>query len=291
MKPLCLPAPAKVNLFLHITGQREDGYHELQTLFQFLNLADELSLTLRDDGQILLENQLDQVAQEDNLIWQAAQLLKPFRKNSTQGVSLKVKKILPMGGGLGAGSSNAATTILGLNHLWELNLSLYQLAELGLQLGADVPVFVRGKTAWGEGIGEKLQPIKVARSDYLLIHPGCHCNTKAFFMHPRLPRATPKISIETALDQLGSNDFTELAKELYPPINACFDWLKKRGLQPWLTGTGACVFARLQSDGQGKQLLKELPASWGGKRTQAWVVSSNPRSPVHRLLEEDARSR
>ena len=284
MKQLSMPAPAKLNLFLHITGQRKDGYHELQTLFQFLDLADQLNFALRSDGQILLEKQLEDVPQADNLIWKAAQLLAPLRPDPGLGVSVQLQKHLPMGGGLGAGSSDAASTLLALNQLWKLELSLDQLAEKGLQLGADVPVFVRGQTAWAEGIGEKLQPLTLPESHYLLIHPGCHCNTGVFFSHPQLPRSTPRTTPEAALNHLGSNDFTALARALYPSVEACFQWLKTQGCQPWLTGTGACVFAQVPSADQGQEFLKHLPTDFAGYRPQGWVVKGCQTSPAHQLL-------
>ncbi|WP_404419844.1 4-(cytidine 5'-diphospho)-2-C-methyl-D-erythritol kinase [Marinospirillum sp.] len=286
MTQLSLPAPAKLNLFLHIIAKREDGYHELQTLFQFLDLADELNFKLRSDGLVVLENQLEEVPQADNLVWKAAELLAPLRPDPGLGVSIRLHKKLPMGGGLGAGSSDAATTLLALNQLWKLELSLDQLAEKGLQLGADVPVFVRGQTAWAEGVGEKLQAVQVPESHYLLIHPGCHCNTGAFFSHPRLPRSTPKTTAKAALQQLGSNDFTTLARELYPPVEACFQWLQEQDCQPWLTGTGACVFAKVSSAEQGQALLKQLPATFSGHPTQGWVVKSCQTSPTHQALAQ-----
>lgn len=284
MKQLSLPAPAKINLLLHITGQRRDGYHELQTLFQFLDLADELSLTLRDDGEVLLESALEGVTRDKNLVWKAAQALLPYRSDPQQGVSLKLTKRLPLGGGLGAGSSDAASTLLGLNHLWQLNLSLDDLAAIGLRLGADVPVFVRGTTAWAEGVGEQLEAMTLSPSDYLLVHPGCHSCTKTLFSHPQLPRSTARISQAQALDYLGSNDFSDLAKALYPAIGQCFDWLEARGYQPWLTGSGACVLIRLPDPKQGQQLLQQLPASWGAGPVQAWLVQSRQTSPAHQVL-------
>jgi 4-diphosphocytidyl-2-C-methyl-D-erythritol kinase len=284
MTQLSLPAPAKLNLFLHITGKREDGYHELQTLFQFLDLADQLDFTLRSDGQILLENQLHNVEQTDNLVWKAAKLLAPLRTDPSLGVSIQLQKNLPMGGGLGAGSSDAATTLLALNQLWKLGLSLDQLAGKGLQLGADVPVFVRGQTAWAEGIGEKLYTLQIPESHYLLIHPGCHCNTGVFFSHPDLPRSSPEATAKEALQNLGSNAFTALARELYPPVEACFQWLQEQGQQPWLTGTGACVFTRLDHPEQGQELLNRLPSSFKGHATQGWVVKGCQTSPAHQAL-------
>ncbi|SFC03321.1 4-diphosphocytidyl-2-C-methyl-D-erythritol kinase [Marinospirillum celere] len=284
MKTLTLPAPAKLNLMLHLVGRRADGYHLLQSVFQFLDLADELHFQRLDADQLELKTQLAQVKQEDNLIWKAVQLLAPLRPHPKLGVSIQLEKRLPMGGGLGAGSSDAATTLLALNQLWELNLSLDYLAELGLQLGADVPVFVRGQTAWAEGIGEQLEPLSVPAEHYLLIHPGCHCSTAELFQHPDLPRSTAKISKEQALDHLGSNDFTTLARRLYPALDSSFHWLEEQQLQPWLTGTGACVFAHLKEPAQGHELLQQLPESFGDQPLQGWVVKGCQLSPAHQAL-------
>lgn len=181
MNSLVLPSPAKLNLFLHILGRRPDGYHELQTLFQFLNYGDTLTLTARTDGRIVLERPLPGVPDEENLIVRAARQLAATADHTTPGVSIAVDKQLPMGGGLGGGSSNAATTLVGLNRLWGLNRSLDELAELGLSLGADVPVFVRGHAAWGEGVGERLTDANPPEDWFLVIKPPCDISTKEIF--------------------------------------------------------------------------------------------------------------
>ncbi|WP_114418495.1 4-(cytidine 5'-diphospho)-2-C-methyl-D-erythritol kinase [Marinospirillum perlucidum] len=284
MKQLSLPAPAKLNLFLQITGQRPDGYHELQTLFHFLDISDELDFTLRKDGEIQLETPLPGVPRENNLVWKAAQLLATYRANPSQGVSIRIDKQLPMGGGLGAGSSDAATTLLALNHLWDLRLDLDQLAKLGLQLGADVPVFLRGETAWAEGIGEQLQPWAVEEKDYLILHPGCSCSTADFFRHPELNRQSTRITPHQAQAQLGHNVFTSLARELYPAVDQGFEWLQAAGLQPFLTGTGACIYAVIDEASQGRQLLEELPKELQMQGARGWLAKGCNRSPAHRQL-------
>ncbi|MDM8182029.1 4-(cytidine 5'-diphospho)-2-C-methyl-D-erythritol kinase, partial [Marinobacter salarius] len=191
MNSLVLPSPAKLNLFLHILGRRPDGYHELQTLFQFLNYGDTLTLTARTDGRIVLEQPLPGVPDEENLIVRAARQLAATAGHTTPGVSIAVDKQLPMGGGLGGGSSNAATTLVGLNRLWGLNRSLDELAELGLSLGADVPVFVRGHAAWGEGVGERLTDANPPEDWFLVIKPPCDISTKEIFSEQGLTRDTP----------------------------------------------------------------------------------------------------
>lgn len=281
---LTLPAPAKLNLLLHITGRRPDGYHELQTLFQFLALADALTFTLTDDGQARLESSLPGVNDADNLVLRAARLLAPLRTNPQQGVSIRLDKHLPMGGGLGAGSSDAATTLLALNQLWQLHLSQAQLLQLGLQLGADVPIFIFGQTAWAEGVGEQLTPSPMPEAPYLLVHPGCHCNTSLLFSHPELPRNTPRINPADALQHLGNNDFAALVCQLYPPVQAVFDWLTAAGLQPRLTGSGACVYARLPDTASGAQLLQVLPMQLSGSPIRGWLTHSLNTSPTHQQL-------
>lgn len=281
---LTLPAPAKLNLLLHITGRRPDGYHELQTLFQFLALADTLTFTLTDDGQARLANSLPDVKDSDNLVLRAARLLEPLRPNPQQGIHIQLGKHLPMGGGLGAGSSDAATTLLALNHLWQLNLPHTQLLQLGLQLGADVPIFILGQTAWAEGVGEQLTPTPMPEAPYLLVHPGCHCNTGLLFSHPQLPRNTPRIQPADALQYLGDNDFAALVRQLYPPVQAVFDWLSAAGLQPHLTGSGACVYARLPDTATGEQVLQRLPEQLAGSPIRGWLTHSLNTSPAHQQL-------
>lgn len=278
---LSLPAPAKINLLLHITGQRADGYHQLQTLFQFLDLHDELTFQLTEDGKATLQPQLAGVAAEDNLIMRAVRLLQPLRTNSHWGVEIHLQKNLPMGGGLGAGSSDAATTLLALNHLWQLELNLTQLAEIGLQLGADVPVFIFGQTAWAEGIGEILTPVEAEEALYLLIFPGCHCDTGKLFSHPNLPRATPLINPNTANQHLGKNDFEALVRQLYPAVEATFAWLLAENQQPFLTGSGSSVYCKVNNLEQANALLNKLPSNFAGFKHQAWITKSCNQSLTH----------
>lgn len=269
---LTLPAPAKINLLLHITGKRADGYHQLQTLFQFLDIYDELHFQLTNDGLITLQPQLKGVAEKDNLIIRAAHLLAPLRKNQQQGIAIQLQKNLPMGGGLGAGSSDAATTLLALNQLWELGLDLNQLAALGLKLGADVPVFIFGQTAFAEGIGEQLQPAAAEEAIYLLIFPGCHCDTGQLFSHPDLPRNTPLINPKDAQRYLGNNDFEALVRQLYPAVEATFAWLMAENQQPRLTGSGASVYCRVNNKQHAETLLSRLPKDFAGHKPSAWVT-------------------
>ncbi len=196
MNTLVLPSPAKLNLFLHILGQRPDGYHELQTLFQFLDYGDTITLTPRTDNRIELEQSVPGVPDEDNLVIRAARQLAATTSNAVTGVSIAIDKRLPMGGGLGGGSSNAATTLLGLNHLWGLNRSLDQLAELGLALGADVPVFVHGHSAWGEGVGERLTDAHPPEDWFLVIKPPCDISTKEIFSEQGLTRWPMVMALE-----------------------------------------------------------------------------------------------
>ena len=287
---LTLPAPAKLNLMLHITGKRADGYHQLQTLFQFLDLHDELTFKLTQDGKTTLQPQLAGVAVKDNLIIRAARLLEPLRRNTNFGVEIHLQKNLPMGGGLGAGSSNAATTLLALNQLWQLGLNLTQLAKLGLQLGADVPVFVFGQTAWAEGIGEELTPTKAEEVVYLLIFPGCHCDTSKLFSHPSLSRSTPLINPEHAQHHLGENDFEALVRQLYPAVEAAFTWLIAENQQPYLTGSGASVYCKMGSKEQAKALANKLPLSFSGLKPRVWVTKSRNQSSAHIKLMADKGS-
>lgn len=284
MQSLNLPAPAKINLLLHITGQRADGYHQLQTLFQFLDLHDELNFKLTNNGLVSLQPQLKGVAAEENLIMRAARLLEPLRKNLSLGVDINLQKNLPMGGGLGAGSSDAATTLLALNQLWKLDLNPTQLAALGLQLGADVPIFIFGQTAWAEGIGEQLQPAKAEEATYLLIHPGCHCDTGKLFSHKDLPRSTPLINSKNANQHLGENDFETLVRQLYPAVEATFAWLIAEKQQPFLTGSGACVYCKVTNQEEASNLLTKLPSDFAGYQPKAWLTKSCNTSPAHKKL-------
>ena len=277
------PSPAKLNLFLYITGQRADGYHTLQTLFQFLDYGDTLSLEPRRDGEIHLLTPVDGVAHEDNLIVRAARLLMKTaaergRLPAGSGADIRIEKRLPMGGGLGGGSSNAATVLVALNHLWQCGLSLDELAALGLTLGADVPVFVRGHAAFAEGVGEILTPVEPAEKWYLVAHPGVSIPTPMIFNDPDLPRNTPKRSIETLLKCEFSNDCEVIARKRFREVDAALSWLLEYAPSR-LTGTGACVFAEFDTESRARQVLEQAP-EW----LNAFVAKGVNLSPLHRAL-------
>ena len=283
MNSLVLPSPAKLNLFLHILGRRPDGYHELQTLFQFLNYGDTLTLTARTDGRIVLEQSLPGVPDEENLIVRAARQLAATAGHTTPGVSIAVDKQLPMGGGLGGGSSNAATTLVGLNRLWGLNRSLDELAELGLSLGADVPVFVRGHAAWGEGVGERLTDANPPEDWFLVIKPPCDISTKEIFSEQGLTRDTPGIKIAPAFEGDASryrNDCEDVVRKLYPEVNQSLEWLSQFG-PARLTGTGACIFGRFPTESAARIIWESKPSGVTG-----FVAKGVNSSPLHQKLTE-----
>ena len=263
MHHLSIAAPAKINLFLHITGRRADGYHQLETLFQFLNLCDELHLALTDDGVISLDTPIANVAVEDNLIYRAAQLLLPLRRNSKHGVRISIRKRIPMGGGLGGGSSNAASTLIALNQIWSLDLSRTALAELGLQLGADVPVFIHGKATFARGVGEIFSDAQPAESWYLVVNPGVHVSTAEVFNHPQLQRASPPLEPPLQNWQNYRNDCQSLVSSLYPQVAKALDWLVEYA-PTRMTGTGACAFACFKSQTAAENALAELPQAFSG---------------------------
>ena len=278
--PLTLPAPAKLNRMLHIVGRREDGYHALQTLFQFTDLCDHLTLAPRDDGEIHLTSEVSGVNHDDNLVVRAARLLQQH-SGSALGATLTIGKQLPMGGGLGGGSSNAATALVGLNHLWRLNLPLAELARLGLQLGADVPVFVHGHSAWGEGVGELLTPVTLDTPWFVIIHPGISVSTPDVFQDPQLTRDSRPITMARAL-QGGApewrNDCEAVVKERYPPIAEALNWLAQHAPSR-LTGTGACLFAAFDTQ-QSAQAIAQL----AGQHWSTWVARGLNTSPLHDAL-------
>ncbi|MEP1703428.1 MAG: 4-(cytidine 5'-diphospho)-2-C-methyl-D-erythritol kinase [Marinobacter sp.] len=283
MNSLVLPSPAKLNLFLHILGRRPDGYHELQTLFQFLNYGDTLTLTPRTDGRIVLEQSLPGVPDEENLIVRAARQLAATAGHTTPGVSIAVDKQLPMGGGLGGGSSNAATTLVGLNRLWGLNRSLDELAELGLSLGADVPVFVRGHAAWGEGVGERLTDANPPEDWFLVIKPPCDISTKEIFSEQGLTRDTPGIKIAPAFEGDASryrNDCEDVVRRLYPEVHQSLEWLAQFG-PARLTGTGACIFGRFPTESAARIIWESKPSGITGFVAQGVNIS-----PLHKKLTE-----
>lgn len=257
------PSPAKLNLFLYITGQRADGYHSLQTLFQFLDYGDTIDIALRGDGEIRLLTPVEGVAHEDNLIVRAARLLMKVASESNRlpkgsGADISIDKRLPMGGGLGGGSSNAATVLVALNHLWQCGLSIDELAALGLTLGADVPVFVRGHAAFAEGVGEILTPVEPEEKWYLVAHPGVSIPTPVIFNDPDLPRNTPKRSIKTLLKCEFGNDCEVIARKRFREVDAALSWLLEYAPSR-LTGTGACVFAEFDTETAARQVLEQAP--------------------------------
>ncbi|GHA06638.1 4-diphosphocytidyl-2-C-methyl-D-erythritol kinase [Arenicella chitinivorans] len=266
------PAPAKINLFLHVTGKRSDGYHDLQTVFQFLDYGDELRFTITDNGAITRGYDLG-FALESDLCLRAANLLKPLVTNNL-GVHIDMIKRLPMGGGLGGGSSDAATVLLALNSLWKLGLTRTQLADIGLQLGADVPVFVHGHAAWAEGIGELLTPLRLQEPWYLVLIPPVSVSTGEIFSNKHLT-ATPQMKKIRALDEgddvidietllsLGDNQLEPIVRAEYPEVNNVLEWLGQHG-NPRMTGSGGCVFMALSSQQQGLQLLADKPLNTAG---------------------------
>jgi 4-diphosphocytidyl-2-C-methyl-D-erythritol kinase len=256
------PAPAKLNLFLHVIGRRTDGYHLLQTVFQFLDYSDQIGFTVRSDGRLVRHCNYSDINPDDDLTIRAARALQT-ETGCALGVEITVVKQLPMGGGLGGGSSNAATTLIALNQIWSLELSIERLAGIGLSLGADVPVFVRGHAAWAEGIGELLTEIEPVEYWYLVINPGCHVPTAGIFGAPDLTRNTPAITIRDFLKSGGHNDCEPVVRRLYPEVAAVLDWLGQyAGAR--LTGTGACVFAGFNSKEQAEKIKTSLPSKWQG---------------------------
>ncbi|HCA5737579.1 TPA: 4-(cytidine 5'-diphospho)-2-C-methyl-D-erythritol kinase [Citrobacter freundii] len=277
------PSPAKLNLFLYITGQRTDGYHSLQTLFQFLDYGDTIDIALRGDGEIRLLTPVEGVAHEDNLIVRAARLLMKVASESNRlpkgsGADISIDKRLPMGGGLGGGSSNAATVLVALNHLWQCGLPIDELAALGLTLGADVPVFVRGHAAFAEGVGEILTPVEPEEKWYLVAHPGVSIPTPVIFNDPDLPRNTPKRSIKTLLKCEFGNDCEVIARKRFREVDAALSWLLEYAPSR-LTGTGACVFAEFDTESRARQVLEQAP-EW----LKGFVAKGVNLSPLHRAL-------
>ncbi|CAH6660080.1 4-(cytidine 5'-diphospho)-2-C-methyl-D-erythritol kinase [Pseudocitrobacter vendiensis] len=277
------PSPAKLNLFLYITGQRADGYHELQTLFQFLDYGDTLTIEPRQDGQLRLLTPLEGVPDEENLIVRAARLLmkaaaQTQRLPKGSGADISIEKRLPMGGGLGGGSSNAATVLVALNQLWQCGLSEDELAAIGLTLGADVPVFVRGHAAFAEGVGEQLTPINVAEKWYLVVHPGVSIPTPVIFNDPDLPRNTPKRSIDTLLKCEFGNDCEVIARKRFREVDEVLSWLLEYAPSR-LTGTGACVFAEFDTELAARQVLEQAPEWFNG-----FVAKGVNLSPLHQSM-------
>jgi 4-diphosphocytidyl-2-C-methyl-D-erythritol kinase len=271
------PAPAKLNLFLHVTGRRADGYHELQTLFQLIDLADTLEVRVREDGRIERPEGPSDVAAEADLTVRAAHAFKSAT-GTKLGATLKVRKRIPSGSGLGGGSSDAATTLLVLNELWNCRLPLGELSALGATLGADVPVFVQGSSAWAEGVGERLTPVTLPPRWYLIIHPGVTLSTREVFQSPELTRNSPLITIRAFFESGGRNDCEGVVRARSPEVAEALEWLS-RFAPARLTGTGSCVFTAFESAAQAERLAARVPDRW-----KSFVARGLDRSPLHELL-------
>jgi len=255
--PIRWPAPAKLNLFLYITGQRADGYHNLQTLFQFIDRCDYLTITPNKTGKITLSPALPDVPLESNLIYKAAMLLKAHA-DCDLGAHIELEKNLPMGGGLGGGSSDAATTLVALNYHWQLNLDKAILCKLGVTLGADVPIFIHGKAAIAEGVGEVLTSVQPKPAYYLVAIPSCHISTPSVFKNPDLKRDTKKLSHEQLMSNKWTNDCQPCVKKMYPEVANTIDWLLEYA-PTQMTGTGACVFSTFDHASNAELLAKKTP--------------------------------
>ncbi len=283
MKPVVSrdwPAPAKLNLFLHITGRRADGYHLLQTVFQFLARGDSLDFSLRQDGHIGRHMGPAEVAAEDDLTVRAARLLQ-MRSGSPLGADISLRKNLPLQAGLGGGSSDAATTLVALNHLWKAGLSPAELAALGLELGADVPVFLGGKAAWAEGVGEKLTPLELPEPWFLVVDPGCRIATREIFQAPELTRNSAPITIAGFRAGQGRNDFEPTVRARYPEVSQALDWLAAHA-EARLTGSGACVYGVFADEAGARKVAEALPERWRG-----FVARGCNRSPLMARLERE----
>jgi|APFre7841882724_1041349.scaffolds.fasta_scaffold13595_1 4-diphosphocytidyl-2-C-methyl-D-erythritol kinase len=276
------PAPGKLNLFLHVVGRRPDGYHLLQTAFQFIDLSDELRFWKRPPGVIERLGEVSGVPADLDLSVRAAHAL-AARAPKGVGVAIEVRKILPIGGGVGGGSSNAATTLTALNRLWGLDVEMDELARLGLSLGADVPVFLQGSAAWAEGVGEQLTPVDFPESVYLLIRPDVLVSTAEVFGDPELTRDSPVLTIRGFLTTGGRNDCEVVVRRRFPEVAEALDWLGRHA-RARLTGTGSCVFAAMPDEESARAALDELPPRWTG-----YVVRGLNRSPLvaRSRLEQD----
>lgn len=292
-RTITLPAPAKLNLFLHITSRREDGYHNLQTLFQFIDYCDSLTLQATSDQSISLNTNTQGIATTDNLVFRAAQLLQQTT-GCALGAAIQLRKSLPAGAGLGGGSSDAATTLLALNHLWQLNLSLTELAALGLRLGADVPVFVHGQAAIAEGVGEQLKPFQPPEDWYLLLMPACHVETARLFADKYLTRNSNPITIRAISQGGGHNDFEPVTRRLFPLVDQGFAMLSNWGT-PRLTGTGACLFNRYQ-DQHAANAAEEMAQHYLQQHAltdlfSVRIAKGVSRSPAHTALQQHINSK
>lgn len=285
------PAPAKLNLFLHVNGRRPDGYHLLQTVFQLLDHGDTLHFTLRDDAQLVRVTDLPGVPQEQDLIIRAAKLLQAEVQRRTgalpRGVDITIDKVLPMGGGLGGGSSDAATALMALNRLWNAGLSREELMALGLPLGADIPFFIFGENAFAEGVGEDLQPVSTPDCWYVVIEPGVQVPTAAIFSAEGLTRDTEAVTIadfsrhlaeRNSANGFGRNDLQQVASSLFKPVADAVEWLSAYG-EARMTGSGACVFGAFSSQEEADAVLSNVPPHWS-----AWKAKALKQHPILSML-------
>ncbi|MGP1939060.1 MAG: 4-(cytidine 5'-diphospho)-2-C-methyl-D-erythritol kinase [Arsenophonus sp. ET-DL9-MAG3] len=279
---LTWPSPAKINLFLYILGRLDNGYHQLQTLFQFLNYGDEITIKSRKDNKIQLLTPFINLPIENNLIIKAARLLQYYCvkincNGSHQGADIYVNKRLPIGGGLGSGSSNAATTLIALNYHWKTNIDDDTLTKLSYQLGADIPVFIKGHAAFAEGIGNQLLSINLEEKWYLVVYPKINISTKQIFSDPELKRNSVKRSLVTLLQESYENDCESIVRKRFPQVEHLISWLLKYRLSH-LTGTGACVFAEFETERAARKVLNKAPG-W----VQGFVALSVNQSPLHKF--------
>jgi 4-diphosphocytidyl-2-C-methyl-D-erythritol kinase len=272
------PAPAKLNLFLHVVGRRADGYHLLQTAFRLLDWGDTLDFTRRDDGVIRRTTDIAGIAPEHDLVVRAARLLQAHT-GCQLGADIAVHKVLPMGAGIGGGSSDAATTLIALNRLWQTGLGRTELQTLGLQLGADVPVFIFGRDAFAEGVGEALQPLELAPAWYVLVSPGVSIPTAEIFGAGDLTRNTPLIRMPDFAVSTTRNDLQAVACKRYPQVQSAIDWLGQHA-PARMTGSGSCVFAEVASAQHADWVAAQCPPAW-----TAWKVRSSSRHPLFEWLE------
>ncbi len=268
------PAPAKLNLFLHVVGRRPDGYHLLQTVFRFIECADYLRFAPRADGEIVLATPTPGVAEEADLTVRAARLLQAHT-GCRQGASITLRKHLPMGGGLGGGSSDAATVLLALNHLWQTGLPRSELERIGLTLGADVPVFVHGRNCFAEGVGERFIDLELPAATYLILHPAAHVPTAAIFGAATLRRDTPPLDPSQWRPGIGHNDLEPVACAAFPPVAAALDWLRGFAPEAMMTGSGACVFAAFADPAAAQAVFDQRPSGWRG-----WVARGLAQHPL-----------
>ena len=279
------PAPAKLNLFLHVVRRRPDGYHDLQTLFQLIDRCDRIGIAVRPDGQVFRHGGLPDVAADQDLTVRAARALQQ-RSGTALGADLHVMKHIPVGGGLGGGSTDAATVLLALNRMWACGLEIDELADIGLKLGADVPVFVRGRTAWGEGRGEILEPAERPERWFLVIHPGVAVSTAEMFQAPELTRNSPVITIRAFSESGTGNAFEPIVRTRHSEVASALDWLNAQidvrnvPIPARLTGTGACIFSSFERAEDAERIAARVPDRWS-----AFVARGLGYSPLHDLLK------